>query len=49
MAAGAEVRASSSCLDTRGIADAELIIGIERADMAALAEWTTAADRVLVF
>ncbi|MCU0856706.1 MAG: DsrE family protein [Rhodobacteraceae bacterium] len=49
MAAGAEVRASSACLDARGIAEAELVIGIERSDMAALAEWTTGADRILVF
>ena len=47
--AGAEVRACSSSLDARGISEADLVIGIERAAMAALAEWTAAADRVLVF
>ncbi len=47
--AGAEVRACSSCLDARGIADTYLIVGIERSGMAALAEWTTGADRTLVF
>ena len=49
ISSGAEVRACSCCLDARGIADAELVIGVERSAMAALAEWTTAADRVLVF
>jgi len=49
ISSGAEVRACSSCLDARGIAEAELVIGIERSVMAALAEWTTGADRLLVF
>ena len=49
ISSGAEVRACSSCLDARGIAEAELVIGIERSGMAALAEWTTGADRILVF
>jgi uncharacterized protein involved in oxidation of intracellular sulfur len=47
--AGAEVRACSSSLDARGISEAELVIGVERSGMAALAEWTAAADRLLVF
>ena len=49
ISSGAEVRACSSSLDARGISDADLVIGIERSAMAALAEWTAAADRVLVF
>jgi len=49
ISSGAEVRACSSCLDARGISEAELVMGIERAAMVALAEWTAAADRVLVF
>jgi len=49
ISSGAEVRACSSCLDARGIVEAELVIGVERSGMAALAEWTAAADRVLVF
>jgi len=49
ISSGAEVRVCSSCLDARGIAEAELVIGVERSGMAALAEWTTAADRILVF
>lgn len=47
--AGAEIRACSSCLEARGIAETELLIGVERSTMAALAEWAVAADRLLVF
>jgi uncharacterized protein involved in oxidation of intracellular sulfur len=46
---GAEVRASSACLDARGITEAELVLGVEPSGMTALAEWTTGADRILVF
>jgi uncharacterized protein involved in oxidation of intracellular sulfur len=49
ISSGAEVRACSSCLDARGIADVELVLGVEPSGMAALAEWTTGADRILVF
>ncbi len=49
ISSGADVRACSSSLDARGISEADLVIGIERSAMAALAEWTAAADRVLVF
>lgn len=49
ISSGAEVRACSSSLDARGISESDLVIGIERSAMAALAEWTAAADRVLVF
>jgi uncharacterized protein involved in oxidation of intracellular sulfur len=49
ISSGAEVRACSSCLDARGISEAELVIGVERSGMAALAAWTATADRTLVF
>ena len=38
-----------TCMDARGIGDAELIEGAERSTMDALAETTVAADKVLVF
>ncbi|MGM0433668.1 MAG: DsrE/DsrF/TusD sulfur relay family protein [Pseudomonadota bacterium] len=38
-----------TCLDARGITDAEIIEGTERSTMDALAQATTAADKVLVF
>lgn len=49
ISSGAEVRACSPSLEARGIAESDLVIGIERSGAAALAEWTAAADRVLVF
>jgi uncharacterized protein involved in oxidation of intracellular sulfur len=38
-----------SCLDTRGITDAELLDGVHRSSMEELAAWTSAVDKVLVF
>jgi uncharacterized protein involved in oxidation of intracellular sulfur len=36
-------------MDARGITDAMLIEGATRSTMDALADWTIAADKVLVF
>ena len=38
-----------TCMDARGIADAELVEGAQRSTLAELAERTLAADQVLVF
>jgi uncharacterized protein involved in oxidation of intracellular sulfur len=38
-----------SCMDARGIVDAELSAGAERSSMDELAQWTHWADKVLVF
>lgn len=48
-ARGARVGVCGSCLDARGIADAELAGGCERSSMAELAAWTAWADKVIVF
>lgn len=47
--AGAAVGVCSTCLDARGIADAELIEGTHRGSLAELAEWTQWSDKALVF
>jgi uncharacterized protein involved in oxidation of intracellular sulfur len=46
---GAEIGVCGTCIDARGITDAELAEGTRRSTMAQLAEWTLAADKVLVF
>lgn len=46
---GSEVRSCSTCMDARGITDAMLIEGATRSTMDVLADWTIAADKVLVF
>lgn len=38
-----------TCMDARGLAEGELMPGVERSTMDALAEKTLAADRVLTF
>lgn len=44
-----EVALCGTCMDARGITEAELVEGARRSTMAELAEWTLAADKVLVF
>ena len=44
-----EVALCGTCMDARGITEAELVDGARRSTMAELAEWTLAADKVLVF
>ncbi len=46
---GGEVLLCGTCMDARGIADAELVEGARRSTLAELAERTLAADQVLVF
>ena len=47
--AGAEVGVCASCMDARGIREAELAEGARRSSLDELANWTLWADRVLVF
>jgi uncharacterized protein involved in oxidation of intracellular sulfur len=48
-ARGAEIGVCGTCMDARGIADAELAKGCARGTMAGLAAWTAWADQTLVF
>ncbi len=38
-----------TCMDARGIGEAELVDGAKRSSLDELAEWTTWADKVIVF
>jgi uncharacterized protein involved in oxidation of intracellular sulfur len=46
---GGEIGVCGTCMDARGIAAEELAEGTHRGTLEQLAEWTAAADRVLVF
>ena len=46
---GAGVGVCGTCMDARGMADADLVTGAVRGSMALLAEWTGWADKVIVF
>jgi len=46
---GAEIGVGGTCLDARGITDAELMGGASRSTLEQLADWTGWADKVLVF
>jgi uncharacterized protein involved in oxidation of intracellular sulfur len=46
---GGEIGVCGSCMDARGITDAELADGTRRSSMEELTNWTQASDRVLVF
>lgn len=46
---GAEVGVCGTCMDARGITDAELIEGVRRSTLAELSSWTQWSDKVLVF
>ena len=47
--AGAEVCLCGTCMDARGVTDAELVKGTRRSTLAELTAWTQWADKVLVF
>lgn len=49
LAAGGQVLLCGTCLDARGIAEAELMEGARRSTMDELAAETIAADKALVF
>lgn len=46
---GGEVGVCGSCMDARGLAAEELVEGAHRSSMDELADWTTWADKVIVF
>ena len=46
---GGAVLLCGTCMDARGLTDAELVEGAQRSTLAELAERTLAADQVLVF
>jgi uncharacterized protein involved in oxidation of intracellular sulfur len=46
---GAEIGVCGTCMDARGIGEAELIEGSHRSTLAELTVWTQWADKVLVF
>ncbi len=46
---GGEVGVCGSCMDARGLEDADLVEGARRGTLEELADWTLWADRVLVF
>lgn len=46
---GGEIGVCASCMDARGISDADLIEGTHRSSMDELARWTEEACKVLVF
>lgn len=45
----ATIGVCGSCMDTRGIKEAELLEGTRRSSLEELADWTQWANRVLVF
>ena len=46
---GGEVGLCGTCMDARGMDDDQVIDGAHRRTLKDLAEWTAAADKVLVF
>jgi len=44
-----EVALCGTCMDARGLRDAEVIEGCRRSTMVELAQWTAQADKILVF
>jgi uncharacterized protein involved in oxidation of intracellular sulfur len=44
-----EVALCGTCMDARGLRDAELLEGARRSTLNELADWTLEADKVLVF
>ena len=46
---GGEVGLCGTCMDARGIGDDQVVDGARRSTLKELAEWTAAADKVLVF
>ena len=46
---GTEVGACGSCLEARGLTDADLAEPVRRSSMDELADWTLWADRVIVY
>lgn len=45
----AEVACCGTCLDARGLDEAQLVDGVRRSTLEALADWTLWAERTLTF
>ena len=46
---GAEIGVCGTCMDARGLAESDLSAGTKRSSLEQLAEWTSWADKTLVF
>ena len=46
---GGQVRACISCMDARGVKEEFFIDGVKSGDMALLADWVKASDKVIMF
>lgn len=46
---GAQAGVCSTCMDARGLTDAELVEGARRSTLAELSSWTQWAQKVIVF
>ncbi len=46
---GGEVSLCGTCMDARGMTEEQVVEGARRSTLKELAEWTAAADKVLVF
>lgn len=46
---GGEVGVCGTCMEARGIGDADLVEGTHRSNLDQLADWTVVAERALVF
>jgi uncharacterized protein involved in oxidation of intracellular sulfur len=46
---GGEIGVCATCMDARGITDAELTEGTKRSSLEQLADWAQWADKTLVF
>jgi len=46
---GGEIGVCGTCMDARGIGEAELVDGARRSTLDALTDWSLGADKVLVF
>jgi uncharacterized protein involved in oxidation of intracellular sulfur len=44
-----EVALCGTCMDARGLAEGDMVDGARRSTLGELADWTAAADKVLVF
>lgn len=44
-----EVALCGTCMDARGLSEADMVEGARRSTLAHLADWTAEADKVLVF
>lgn len=46
---GGEIGLCGTCMDARGLTDDQVVTGARRSTLKELAEWTAAADKVLIF